>query len=370
MRKEKGRERRTDARTVAFFRYSYYEPAFRYFAEHVLDSRFLALPPSTRYAEEVGEAQASEEVCTPFKRILGDFTEALEAGADVLIQFTGFCRLTYYGELQEIALRDRGFTDFTMLNFAQLEGASLTQYLARFEEAAGHRLSIPRVLAGLMGCYRMVEHLDEFHAYWFAHAAFEREEGSFARVRDDFLGALSRAHTVREIERASKQAMARVKALPLAEPAHSMRIGVIGDYYTAADAEGNMRLVQRLIDAGMSVSADMTISRRNLHYDEPALRATVSEYLSHDTGPTSSMNLAAARRYADAGFDGIVHAKAACCTPEIDLMPTLQRFSREQGIPMLFLTFDEQTSDAGLETRLEAFLDLCTLRKTAREQAQ
>ena len=187
-------------------------------------------------------------------------------------------------------------------------------------------------------------------------------------MRDGFLDVLSRAHTVREIERAHKQAMARVRALPLVMPEQPMHIGVIGDYYTAADAEGNMRLVQRLIDAGLSVSADMTISRRNLHYDEPALRATVSAYLSHDTGPTSSMNLAAARCYADAGFDGIIHAKAACCTPEIDLMPTLQRFSREQGIPMLFLTFDEQTSDAGLETRLEAFLDLCTLRKAAHDQ--
>lgn len=55
--------------------------------------------------------------------------------------------------------------------------------------------------------------------------------------------------------------------------------------------------------------------------------------------------------------------KSAGCTPEIDVMPVLQRLSRDYHIPVLFLTFDTQTSDAGLDTCLEAFYDMIAMRK-------
>ena len=78
---------------AAFFRYCYYDPAFKFFCEQVLDVDYLPLPEATRAASEVGVQNSSDYVCTPFKHILGDFAEALDLGADILIQFGGPCRL-------------------------------------------------------------------------------------------------------------------------------------------------------------------------------------------------------------------------------------------------------------------------------------
>ena len=103
---------------AAFFRYCYYDPAFKFFCEQVLDVDYLPLPEATRAASEVGVQNSSDYVCTPFKHILGDFAEALDLGADILIQFGGPCRLGYYGELQESILRDMGY-EFIMMNFAR-----------------------------------------------------------------------------------------------------------------------------------------------------------------------------------------------------------------------------------------------------------
>ena len=75
------------------------------------------------------------------------------------------------------------------------------------------------------------------------------------------------------------------------------------------------------------------------------------------------MTIAAAKRYVDEGFDGVVHLKSSGCTPEIDCVPVLQRISREASVPMLFLSYDSQTSDTGLDTRLEAFYDMIARRK-------
>lgn len=360
---KRARNRRHSPRRVAFFRYSYYEPAFRFFAERVLNAEFVALPPATRRTVEIGDANSSDFVCSPFKRMVGDYAEALDRGADVLVQVTGFCRLTYYGELQEMILHDMGYDDFTMLNFSAVAGKSLAEYVKYCRRVVNPDLSVPAGVAGLVGCYKMTEHLDEFMAYYLANAAFEVRKGSFERVRRAFVRAMDTAETTTDVDTGFKKHMTALKALELDRPANPVRVGLTGDYYTVADSEGNMEVARKLIDMGVSVVLDMTISDRNLHYDEPALRRQISEYVKYDMGPTSSFNIAAAKRYAEEGFDGVIHMKAAGCTPEIDVMPVLQRLSRDYKMPVLFLTFDSQTSDTGLMTRLEAFYDMISMRK-------
>ena len=44
-------------------------------------------------------------------------------------------------------------------------------------------------------------------------------------------------------------------------------------------------------------------------------------------------------------------------------MTILQNISADYKIPVLYLTYDSQTSDTGLETRVEAFYDMISMRK-------
>ena len=44
-------------------------------------------------------------------------------------------------------------------------------------------------------------------------------------------------------------------------------------------------------------------------------------------------------------------------------MALLQQLSRDNHIPVLYLTYDTQTGDVGLQTRLEAFYDMIAMRK-------
>lgn len=80
-------------------------------------------------------------------------------------------------------------------------------------------------------------------------------------------------------------------------------------------------------------------------------------------GANSISDLWSAQSYAADGFDGILHIKSANCTPEIDIMPVLQNISADYKVPVLYLTYDSQTSDVGLMTRLEAFYDMIEMRK-------
>lgn len=348
---------------VSFFHFRNYEPAFKYFTEQVLDADFVPTPTPTRATIKRGEEMSADYVCTPFKHIIGDYAAALEQGADVLVQVTGFCRLNYYGELQEMILRDAGYTDFQMLNFSYVASGKMRDYIAYCKKVVNPNLSVAHGVKNLLGAYRMLEHIDAFRDRYLANAGFEVEPGSFQRVRKEFISSMNAAKTNSDIEDGFRRSMDALDALATKKPADPVRVGIVGEYYTAQDPTSCLNLEQKLLDMGVELSNAMSISAFNLHFNIDAAQASISEYSTYDMGPTSTFNIAAAKRYAEAGYDGIVHIKSAGCTPEIDVMPVLQRLSRDYHVPVLFLTFDTQTSDAGLDTRLEAFYDMIAMKK-------
>lgn len=358
-RRKKDRHTRTK---VAFLRYSYYDIVFKYFVEQVLDADFIALPESTRRTFELGSLNSTDYVCAPFKHILGDYIEALEMGADVLVQFTGPCRLGYYGELQESILRDMGY-DFEMLNFATVAGKPAQDYVTICQKKVNPDLSVPQGVKNLLVAIKMIEHLDAYNDRYLELAGFEREKGSFARARAEFFTDMKEVTNAAQMSEAFKRGMRALDELPIDRPVDPIRVGLVGEYFTAVDARSNLFIENKLIDMGVSLARFMNMTNRNLRYNEENLRRSVSEYISYDMGPTSTMTIAAAKRYAVEGFDGIIHLKSSGCTPEIDCMPVLQRISRDYHVPILYLSYDSQTSDTGLDTRLEAFYDMIAMRK-------
>ena len=62
-------------------------------------------------------------------------------------------------------------------------------------------------------------------------------------------------------------------------------------------------------------------------------------------------------------FDGIIHTKPTGCTPEVGAIPIIMKAAEDNKIPIIFLSFDEQTSSEGIKTRIEAFYDLLKAKK-------
>lgn len=360
--KERQAGKRHTTTRVAFFHFSYYNPAFKFFVEHVLDAEYVDMGEPTRHTLEVGSQQSNDFVCAPFKHIMGAYIEALDAGADVLVQFTGPCRLGYYGELQESILRAMGY-DFTMLNFATLAGKSVRDYIAHCKRLVNPKLSIPAGAANMAATLRMIELLDRYHEAYLQRAGFETVPGSFAQARGRFMDAMNAATLPSDIEDAYRAGIDELDALSIEKPSSPVRVALVGEYFTAQDAPSNLNIEDKLLGMGVELARGITISTRNLHYNEANLRRSISEYVNYDMGPTSTLTIAGAKKYMEQGFDGIIHLKCSGCTPEIDVMPVLQRLSRDYHVPVLFLSYDSQTSDTGLDTRLEAFYDMIAMRK-------
>jgi len=66
---------------------------------------------------------------------------------------------------------------------------------------------------------------------------------------------------------------------------------------------------------------------------------------------------------AQKGIDGIVELLPFTCLPEITIMNILPRISRDLKVPIIPFILDEQSGQAGMRTRLEAFVDLLYRRR-------
>ena len=362
-RKKKKNKKDHHTRTrVAFMRYAYYDIVFRFFVEEVLDADFVALPEATRKTLELGTLNSTDYVCAPFKHILGDYIEALDMGADVLVQLTGPCRLGYYGELQESILRDMGY-DFEMLNFATVSGKPLQEYLSICKKKVNPDLSVSKGVKNFLVVLKMIEALDSYHDRYLELAGFEKDPGSFKRAQKDFFAEMNTVTGAAQMAAIYRHHMRILEDLPIKKPNDPIRVGLIGEFFTGVDPRSNLFIEDKLSSMGVSLARTVNLTNRILRYNEENLRRSVSEYVSFDMGPTSTLSIAAAKHYAEEGFDGIIHLKSSGCTPEIDCMPVLQRLSNDYHIPILYLSYDSQTSDTGLDTRLEAFYDMIAMRK-------
>jgi predicted nucleotide-binding protein (sugar kinase/HSP70/actin superfamily) len=159
-----------------------------------------------------------------------------------------------------------------------------------------------------------------------------------------------------------------------------LRIGVVGDVYTILTPFLNHKLDIELGRMGVEVWSGY---RFNVNF-APLIpfilrqdrRAQVvragNRYLERDVGGFARTTIGEATVMAKEEVDGLIHISPFNCTPEMVAQSALVKLQREMGIPVLNLTFDEQTGKAGMMTRLEAFVDMLwsARRKKKRQQEE
>lgn len=138
-------------------------------------------------------------------------------------------------------------------------------------------------------------------------------------------------------------------------------IALVGHPYLIGDRHVSHRLLERLRRAGCLVMTPEMLSG-----------SQISTGLEQSAGQTywtyEDEVVGAASYYLANGVDGVISLMAFGCGPDSLMMDTVQRQASKLGTtPFMSLTIDEHTAESGLVTRLEAFLDMVTLKKRARQ---
>lgn len=131
-----------------------------------------------------------------------------------------------------------------------------------------------------------------------------------------------------------------------------LRVGVLGHPYNIYDGYVNMGLLRRLDEMGVEVWTPEMLPSHTIASHARRLPKELFWTLGR------SVLGAASHFLTDPGIDGIIHLISFGCGPD-SLVGELveRRAQRGRGFPFLLLTLDEHSGEAGLTTRLEAFVD-------------
>ncbi|MDE6850244.1 MAG: hypothetical protein K2J54_02845, partial [Clostridia bacterium] len=166
----------------------------------------------------------------------------------------------------------------------------------------------------------------------------------------------------KELKRLEKNYWKKLNAIKLNKPAKTIKVGFVGDYFTVQEPFSNYFMEKELAKFGMEIYRRMNLTCTVIHSENKKKRKIAKKYAKYNLGATANCTVAEAIEFAKAGCAGIIQVKSFGCTPEIDAMPILQNVGRDFNIPVLHFSFDSQTSETGVKTRLEAFYDMVEAR--------
>lgn len=137
-----------------------------------------------------------------------------------------------------------------------------------------------------------------------------------------------------------------------------MKIALIGHPYNIYDSFVSMNIIKKLMDRKIMLMTKEMFSDDIIKEEMKKLRRPV--YWASGSEIVGAAN----HLLYSAEVDGIIFIGAFQCGPDSLLKTLIEREAqRNSRTPLLTLSFDEHSGEAGLITRLEAFLDMLAIRK-------
>jgi predicted nucleotide-binding protein (sugar kinase/HSP70/actin superfamily) len=321
-------------------------------------------PPISRRTLDLGVKGSPDGLCIPCKLLYGNYVEAAERGATGIIMLggPGTCRLGYSARQQVDQLARRGL----VVRAHTLDLYHMNRDLLRLTRELAEGRSVTELVEPirfLLGLLDLTDRL-EVTAREVRPRAIER--GAVDRALEAALELVRALRDRRDVDAMAEPILDRVRAVPQAGDRPVLRVGLVGDVYTIVTPFLNHNLeielgrmgvvVQRWFRYGGRISLPLPLALRR---DRGAqARRAGSRYLDRDVGGFARSSVGEAALMAQGEVDGLIHVTPFNCTPEVVAQSALVALQREQGVPVLNLSFDEQTGRAGMMTRLEAFVDM------------
>ncbi|MFO7674940.1 MAG: acyl-CoA dehydratase activase-related protein [bacterium] len=348
---------------VTFPWFGYDTPVLRALIED-LGGEVILPPPTSKRTLRLGVEHAPELICMPFKLTLGNFLEALEAGADTVFMAAGArkCRFGYYHYLHEQALARTG-RRYRLVPVSQYTPWEFIFRLMPSEFG----VSPLRVIRAVYMMFVRSRLSEEFRRLLNRHRAVDFA-GAERLVRPG-LDIVAGARSVAGV-RAARAELRRIFGTNGRRPA--LRVGLVGEIYFMIEQFANGEIEKELGRLGAEVLFGRSLYRHLLHLlrlDRSFYRSRrlARRYLRVCPGGEALRTVGEAIDFVERErVDGIVHIFPFTCMPENIALEALQQLAEDSGVPLLSLSFDEHSSHTGLQTRLEAFVDLVQRRKRGR----
>ncbi len=347
---------------IAYPQMGNYNVPVKYLLSHILNVEVMEVPKITNNTKELGSRYSPDFVCTPFKYTLGTYIECLDKKADILLQLGGGCRYGYYHELQEKILKDLGY-EFTYINLVTKGKTDIKEIIKKFKKI-DKKFSVIKSSYYLFITIKMVKYMDIIDNYIRENIGFEIKKDSFKKLKDEMLLSFSKTKNYIDLYKKYRYYKKKFKTLEVNNKPR-LKVGIIGELYTVMEPFANYELEYELASYGISIkrytNAYYLLFQK--HKKVKKYLKNTKEYIKYRMGADAADNIGRCKYLCKHKYDGIIHIKSSFCTPEIGAMPIISKICSEYNVPVIYFSFDTNTSKVGMKTRCEAFYDMIEMRK-------
>jgi predicted nucleotide-binding protein (sugar kinase/HSP70/actin superfamily) len=311
--------------------YKYY-PLWKTFFEELGFEIVLSDETNSKIVE-VGGRNAIDEICIPLKLYYGHLVNLLEKKIDYLF-------------------------------VPRYISTTLGTYMCpKF-------LGLPDMVRGTMdNLPPIIEHeidLRKKPKYASAMKTGQQLNRSIAQIRKAYEKAIKTYHYYRDLMvkgLSFKQALNIInKNITNFEPQphkhNGTKISVIGHGYNVHDPFINMNLFKKLKEMNVEV-----ITLENLPLEIFKEKTIITNSLKNYWGNEEEILSAVNYLFKEKAIDGLIFICSFCCGPDSLIDELITRDSKKLNIPYISLVLDEHSGQAGVVTRVEAFVDMIIRKK-------
>lgn len=303
--------------------YYYYYPQWKTFFEQ-LGWEVIVSPPTNREIAEAGLFNSVNEVCYPVKIYFGHVAWLTRQNLDWIF----VPRLISVEQRSYICPKFMGLPDMVRARFGSK--LPVIDLYIDFTQRKGWLNSELRRWERLTGCPKG-SWIRAWHLSQKALEAFAdwcRQRYSLSQAIDIWEGT---SH-------------------PMPIPAGDLRIGLLGHGYALCDGMISMDIAGKLRQFGAEVIWAESLDRESVESWAGILPKRVFWTVGRTTAG------AALLMDRDPSIDGLVYLSCFGCGPDSIVVKTIENYLHHK--PLLQITVDEHTGEAGIITRIEAFCDM------------
>jgi predicted nucleotide-binding protein (sugar kinase/HSP70/actin superfamily) len=318
--------------------YFSYFPLWKTFFEE-LGFEVIASPTTSKEIMDCGVAEAVNDACVPVKLFHGHVL-ALKDKVDYLF----IPRMVSVTREATFCPKFLGLPDMIKHSIEGLPGIIDTRI--DLKRGKFELFRVCREIGGKLG-----------KGLWLVVGAYFKAVKAQKKYQQLLLGKLRPQEALDYLSGVEQNSM----EMPLTAKARLVNLAVVGYPYEVYDSYVSVNMLKYLEKMGVKVWTAEMVSARELRRQAKKLPKTLFWHYSN-------LVIRAAFYYIEQPhIDGIIHLSAFGCGPDAMVDKLIELEAREKGsTPFMTITIDEHSGEAGMQTRLEAFVDMVRMRREAR----
>lgn len=324
-------------------------------------------PKITKNTLTFGVKHSPESACEPFKYILGEYHDILEAGADTIFHFDNCCeeacRIPQYMTGPKTILGKLGYK-FDTISWGGKNQKELLQEFRKFLP----NLNIVLFKSAQLFCINKLRYIEWLEDYVNQLRPYAIDKENCNKLMTMSLDMIEKAQNIVSLRNAKIKIKNMGRQIEIDKNKKVIPVMVVGDLFRILEPEANQHVFKKLGEYDVLPYRSFYMSqhlrnagnigpwgKRSFKYRYKFAEPYIEKKMAFGTLEAVGDTVKALK---EKKIKGIIHLYNFTCMPEIINSVIFKKIAKDFNVPLLSLISGEHELVAHQETRIEAFVDL------------